>query len=292
MSVPLEEVAGRLESGERLTDDDVRAIGATRDIIALGQLADSARRKLHGAVVTYVRVFDVTGEAIARADVPPGAGEVRLFETPSTLDLAIEWAQTLRDRAGAVPASAFCLFELSKLPEGLAVVLPALRQAGLESVAQAPIDRLPSPERALETAGDAGLSLARLTVEETPEREWTGVCREVAAHQRRLGSIRAFAPLARKPDATQPTTGYGDVKRVALARLLAQNVDTIQVDWAIYGPKLAQVALAFGADDLDSVPAVDDTSQGMRRSTIEEVRRNIEAASFAPRERDGRFRPL
>ena len=84
--------------------------------------------------------------------------------------------------------------------------------------------------------------------------------------RRSLGAIRAFAPLARTIDATQPTTGYEDVKRIAISRVLADNVDTIQVDWALYGPKLAQVALTFGADDIDSVAADDDQSQGRRRS--------------------------
>ena len=79
-----------------------------------------------------------------------------------------------RDFAGKTPVSAFCLFELSKLPEGLPVVLAALRSAGLELITQAPIDRLTAPEQALEALNDAGLRLARLTVNETPERTWTG----------------------------------------------------------------------------------------------------------------------
>jgi aminodeoxyfutalosine synthase len=111
----------------------------------------------------------------------------------------------------------------------------------------------------------------------------------VAALQTRLRAIRAFAPLARTIDVTQPTTGYEDVKRIAISRLLADNVDTIQVDWALYGPKLAQVALTFGADDIDSVAAEDDQSQGRRRSPVEDVRRSIHAAGFEPVERDGRF---
>jgi aminodeoxyfutalosine synthase len=115
------------------------------------------------------------------------------------------------------------------------------------------------------------------------------VCREVADLQTRLRTIRVFAPLARTIDTAQPTTGYEDVKRIALARLIVDNVDTIQVDWALYGPKLAQVALTFGADDIDSVAAVDDDSQGRRRSPVEEIRRSIHAAGFEPVERDGRF---
>ena len=47
-----------------------------------------------------------------------------------------------------------------------------------------------------------------------------------------------------------PSTGYDDVHLVALARLLVP-VTHVQVDWQRYGPKLAQVALTFGADDLD-----------------------------------------
>ena len=52
-----------------------------------------------------------------------------------------------------------------------------------------------------------------------------------------------------------PTTGFDDVKRVALARLVVDNIPSIQVDWALYGPKLAQVALTVGADDVDGVSA-------------------------------------
>ena len=169
------------------------------------------------------------------------------------------------------------------------MTLAALKKAGLEIITQAPIDRLSDPERALETLTDAGLQLSRLTVNETPAREWTSVCRDVAALQTKLGSIRTFAPLAREIDTTHPTTGYEDVKRVAISRLLMENVPTIQVDWALYGPKLAQVALTFGADDLDSVSAEDDDAHGRRRAPIEEIRRSIRAAGFEPVERDGRF---
>jgi len=307
VAISLDDVGAKIEAGERLTDEEVQALEAGRDIIALGTLADSVRRKMHGTTVTFVRVFDVKIEAGAQGsalysegkadpvgpgDVPPAAGEVRLFATPSTLDAAVDAASRARDVAGSTPLSAFCLFELSKLTEGLPVVLPALKQAGLEMIAQAPLDRLRSPERALEAVTDAGLQLARLTIDETPDRQWSQVCGEVAAHQRRLQSIRVFAPLARKIDRTQPTTGYADVKRIALSRLLIQNVEMMQVDWALYGPKLAQVALTFGADDIDSVAPVDDDSLGYRRSPLEEIRRSIKAASLTPLERDGRFNPI
>jgi len=289
----LEDVAMKVEAGELLSDADVRALEAGRDIITLGTLAESVRRKLHGPVVTYVRVFDLSLPRTGWPEgVPATAGEVRLMPTPGTLDEAIAAVSGARELADSITVSAFCLSELAKLSEGLPVVLAELKRAGLERIAHAPLDRLRSPERALEAVTDAGLELARLTIDEVPAREWTDVCREVSAHQRRLQSIRVFAPLPRKLDDTQPTTGYADLRRVAIARVLVQNVSSIQVDWSLYGPKLAQVALTFGADDIDSVSALDDESKGHRRSPIEEIRRNIDAAFLTPMERDGRFRPV
>ena len=289
MAVSLEDVAARVNAGEPLSDPDIQALESGRDIVALGMMADSVRRNLHGTQATYVRVLDLKLSEIPSARIPEAAGEVRIFETPATLDGAIAAVTDALDVAGEIPLSAFCLFELTKLSEPLPVILKALKQAGLGLLTQAPLDRLKSPEHALEAVTDAGLHLARLTINETPSREWTSICREVAAHQRRVPSLRAFAPLARKIDQTQPTTGYADVKRVALSRVLVQNVSTIQVDWELYGPKLAQVALTFGADDLDSVSPVDDQSQGHRRSPVEEIRRGIRAAGFEPAERNARF---
>ena len=61
------------------------------------------------------------------------------------------------------------------------------------------------------------------------------------------------------------------------------------MDWALYGPKLAQVALTFGADDVDDVSALDEVVEGRRRAPLEEIRRNIRAASGEPVERDALF---
>ena len=71
-----------------------------------------------------------------------------------------------------------------------------------------------------------------------------------------------------------------------MARLALPAVRNIQVDWAQYGPKLAQVALTFGANDVDRVSPIDDETLGRRRTAVEDVRRNIAAAGFTPVERD------
>jgi len=94
--------------------------------------------------------------------------------------------------------------------------------------------------------------------------------------------IPGFAPLPRTMNPAVPTTGFDDVKRVALARLFLEDVASIQVDWSLYGPKLAQVALTVGANDVDAVSPLDDNAEGRRRAPLEEIRRNIRAAGLDP----------
>ena len=90
--------------------------------------------------------------------------------------------------------------------------------------------------------------------------------RVVAAGRRRAAASstvsQAINPLPLSLSAFRPTTGYDDVKMVAMARLAAPHVPHVQVDWVRYGPKLAQVALTFGADDVDGVSASDDAPGG------------------------------
>ena len=82
------------------------------------------------------------------------------------------------------------------------------------------------------------------------------------------------------------------MKQIALTRLIADNIQSIQVDWSLYGPKLAQFALTIGANDVDAVAAVDPGILGTRRSPIEEIRGNIRSAALEPVERNGRFEAI
>ena len=66
----------------------------------------------------------------------------------------------------------------------------------------------------------------------------------------------AFIPLAFHPKNTElahhaTTTGINDLKNIAVSRLMLDNFPHIKAYWVMIGPKLAQVALAFGADDMD-----------------------------------------
>jgi 2-iminoacetate synthase ThiH len=74
------------------------------------------------------------------------------------------------------------------------------------------------------------------------------------------------------------------VRAVALARLVLPSVKNIQVDWAQYGPKLAQVALTFGANDLDRV-STSTTSRWAAADLGRRRERNIAAAGSRRRSR-------
>lgn len=271
-------------------------IAVTDDIISLGMRADEARRQRHGLRTTFVRVADVAVDPGAALAWPLAAGEIRIVGAPSSRSAGVERVREVAARANGVPLSAFSLADLEQLAarEGatLRSILEELHAAGLELVAEAPFDNLRDPRRSIEEVNIAGLALARLTIQQLPSAEVESLLKGVAALQHAVAVVRAFAPLPRTLNPAVATTGYDDVKRVALARLIVDNVPSIQVDWALYGPKLAQVALTVGADDVDGVSAEDETGQGRRRAPLEEIRRNIRAAGQEPVERNGRFESL
>ena len=272
----------------------LESLAASNDIIAIGIKADDTRRRLRGTTATFVRVADAT-DSDAPVVIPPSAGEVRIVAAPSSRAAAIACVDRVVAGSNGVPVSGFSLADLEALSARervpLRTLLEELPAAGLELVAEAPFDRLNDARTAIEAVNIAGLTLARLTIHQTPSVDPVSLMEAVADLQRHVAVIRAFAPLPRRVNPTAPTTGYDDLKRVAFARIIVDNVPSIQVDWSLYGPKLAQVALTMGADDLDAVSPDDHSSLGWRRAPAEEVVRNIRAAGYEPSERTGRFEP-
>ena len=256
-------------------------------------MADEVRRQRHGAVTTFVRVAVLPADASMPVPALGAAGEVRIAGAPASRAAAIARVRAALDAAPDIPVSAYSLADLESLAASdgasLRSLLEELRGAGLELVAEAPVDALADPRASIEAVNIAGLTLARLTVDRSPSADPLPLLKSVAELQRAVGVIRTFAPLPRRFNPAAPSTGFDDVKRVALARIVCDNVPSIQVDWSLYGPKLAQVALTVGADDVDAVAVEEDAAQGKRRSPLEEVRRNIRAAGYEPVERTGRF---
>ncbi len=120
--------------------------------------------------------------------------------------------------------------------------------------------------------------------------------------QDETGGFSAFIPLAFHSENTKlshlpPTTAMDDLKAVAAARLMLDNFDHIKAYWVMIGEKLAQVALNFGADDLDGTiieerithTAGAKSAKGLTKNQMEEM---IKSAGFTPVQRDSFYRPI
>jgi aminodeoxyfutalosine synthase len=112
----------------------------------------------------------------------------------------------------------------------------------------------------------------------------------------------AFIPLAFHSKNTElshlpPTTAVDDLKNVAAARLMLDNFKHIKAYWVMIGESLAQVALNFGADDLDGTiieerithTAGATSAKGLTRTQMKDL---ILAAGFDPVERDSFYHPV
>jgi aminodeoxyfutalosine synthase len=120
--------------------------------------------------------------------------------------------------------------------------------------------------------------------------------------QDETGGFQTFIPLAFHPDNTPlqhlpKTTGLLDIKNIAIGRLLLDNFQHVKAYWQMLAPKIAQIALRFGADDLDGTvieekiyhDAGATTPQGMARRELERL---IREAGREPVERDTLYRPV
>jgi 2-iminoacetate synthase ThiH len=292
-SSTFDEMLERVTAGAALGPDDLEQLAATPDILQVGMLADTLHRALHGARVTYLRVALCPYDKSFTEAVPLAAYEVRVTGTPETVDVAVAAIEAARAVAGNRAVSGFSWRDVERLSSAdearTSNVLERLRAAGLDALAECPLDVAADVRIALDALMSAGYTQVRLTIEKAPASVRTRLFTAAAALKERYPAIRSINPLPSVLDSLRPTTGYDDVKSVALARLAAPNITDVQVDWLRYGPKLAQVALTFGANDVDNVPASDEAPDGRRRAPLEEVRRNVEAAGFEPVERDGRF---
>jgi aminodeoxyfutalosine synthase len=286
------ELGERVSRGGAIDGNDARAILDCKDLIAVGAAADTVRRRLHGTRTTFVRVFEVHVDAPAPS-LPPrvSAGEFRLVGRPPSADAAVSAVRATVAIAGGVPVTGFSIVDLQALAPGTSLFefCATLRRGGLEAIAELPVDLFDDVGAAVESARAAGLAVSRLTVHALADEDRIAVVARARELQTAIGGFRVFAPLPRTMSISAPSTGYDDVKQIALARLLAGNIESIQVDWPLYGPKLAQFALTIGADDVDGVAASDPGVLGTRRSPIEEIRGNIRSAALDPVERNARY---
>jgi aminodeoxyfutalosine synthase len=120
--------------------------------------------------------------------------------------------------------------------------------------------------------------------------------------QDETGGFNAFIPLAYHPENNYMglkyhTTGMDDLRHIAASRLVLDNIPHIKAYWVMVTPKLAQVALRFGADDMDGTVVEEKiyhmagagTSQQLSRPELERI---VREAGFVPVERDTLYNPI
>lgn len=114
--------------------------------------------------------------------------------------------------------------------------------------------------------------------------------------QDETGGFQTFIPLAFHPDNTKlahipKASGLMDLRTMAISRLMLDNFQHIKAYWVMLGIKTAQVALSFGADDLDGTVVHekiyhDAGSDSPQELSVAEICRLIEEAGRIPVERD------
>src|SRR4026208_2203229 len=90
------------------------------------------------------------------------------------------------------------------------------------------------------------------------------------------------------------TTGFEDLKAIAVGRLMLDNIPHIKSYWIMIGPRLAQVGLSFGADDIDGTVTEEKTASAAGAATaqslsVHDVGRLVREAGRKPIERDTVF---
>jgi aminodeoxyfutalosine synthase len=119
--------------------------------------------------------------------------------------------------------------------------------------------------------------------------------------QDKTGGFQAFIPLAYHPKNTDIqgsyTSGIDDLKTIAISRLYLDNFQHIKAYWVMLGEKISQLALKFGADDIDGTIIEEKITHSAgaltgEQLTAEQLSDLIKKAGRIPVERDSFYRKV
>ena len=116
------------------------------------------------------------------------------------------------------------------------------------------------------------------------------------------GAFNCMVPLSFAPENSElgdlpGPTGLTDLKTLAIARLMLDNIPHLKAFWIMQGIHLAQVALSWGCDDLDGTVLWYDITKRVgagthQEMTVDQLHRLIREAGFDPVERDTLYHPI
>lgn len=234
-----------------------------------------------------------------------------------TLDWYCQMLRGLKERFPRVHLKAFTMVEIAyfaqRFKHPIGEVLRRLKDAGMDSLPGGGAEIFHERVRRIicdhKIDGGQWLEIAQMAHEMGLKSNCTMLYGHIETaedrvdHLLRLRKVQdhtngfvTYIPLAFHPDNTMlehvpKTTGFLDLKNIAIARLMLDNVPHIKAYWVMMTPRIAQVAQRFGSDDLDGTVVEEKiyhdagatTSQGLRRS---ELLRLIREAGREPVERD------
>ncbi len=359
LSPEMRAIAEKVEAGARLSREEGLFLMESRDILALGYLADQARRLRAGdavyfndnAHINYSNVCALSCrfcgfgqrpaapeaytlsleeiEARAARFVAQGARELHIvggLHPDLPLEYYEEMLRRLKARFPHVLLKAFTAVEIDHMSRvsGLSVeeVLRRLMAAGLDTLPGGGAEIFSERVRRIicrpKTSGARWLEIHRAAhrlglpsnatmlyghVETAEERvDHLLALRDL---QDETGGFQCFVPLAFHPEHTPlgelrrlpGPSGWDMLRVVAVSRLLLDNFRHIKAYWVAMTPKMAQLALAFGANDLDGTVREERIyhavgAQSPQFQAEEELVFYIEQLGRQPVERDSLYRAL
>jgi cyclic dehypoxanthinyl futalosine synthase len=292
-----------------------KAMNALRsgELLELGMSANQIRQNLHPAgVVTYTLRGTAPAQRGVTPDIPIAEdGSISLASIPDIENISVDALEALMvARREQLPGVTFHLLPISMRHRfaqdlvALGKALPALVAAGLGSIcielkATQPV-AFSSPDFVALLRAAAGCRLfasASFIIGSTePLEARVEVLEMLRAAQQESNAIQAVLVRVHHADAPnmrreEEATAVDYLKTLAVTRLILDNVEHLQTDWSVMGPKVLELALRFGADDAGSVPRFQARHGGPSHHGGEsELRRIIRDAGFRPVERDVLFR--
>jgi aminodeoxyfutalosine synthase len=351
----LDAIKEKVRAGERLSFDDGLELFRHPDVVAVGQLANELRERLHEDRTYFNRNMriEVTNVCVASClfcsfakleEGAPGAHTMKVEEAWRELEARMDDPPSeIHIVNGLHPGLPFSYYE--KLLAGFKRIKPDIHlkcftgveihffakhygityREVLERLRSAGLDSLPGggaeifhPEVRTRIAHDKATADEWLEVHrvahalgmktnatmlyghiETFEHRVDHLLRLRALEDETSG-LQAFIPLAFHPDGNgmknlPAPTAIDALRTVAVSRLLLDNVPHVKAYWVSMTPEVAQIALRFGADDIDGT-IVHETiyrAAGSRSPSglaVEELVRLIQEAGRVPVERDTLYR--
>lgn len=240
-----------------------------------------------------------------------------------TLDWYCEMLRGLKARFPQVHLKAFTMVEISYLAQrqklSIRETLLRLKDAGMDSMPGGGAEIFSERVRRIicdhKIDGSEWLEVARTAHKLGLHSNCTMLYGHVETYEDRVDHLVklrtlqddtqgfvTFIPLAFHPHNTAlehvpRTSGFDDLKNIAVSRLMLDNIPHIKAYWIMMTPRIAQVAQRFGADDLDGTVVEEKiyhdagatTSQSLRRGELLHL---IREAGREPVERDTLYRPV